>query len=60
MAGAGLEFAFTDNISAKAEYQFIDIEDEERASNGPYSTDPSVNFHTFRVGVNWRFNGLFQ
>lgn len=58
--GAGAEFALTDNLSAKAEYQFIDIEDEDFAEEGDFGTDPSVSFHTVRVGVNYRFNGLFQ
>ena len=58
--GAGAEVAFTDNLSAKAEYQFIDIADEEFSEDGPFGTDPSVSFHTVRVGVNYRFNGLFQ
>jgi outer membrane immunogenic protein len=58
--GAGAEFAFTDNLSGKAEYQFIDFEDEEFAEEGDFGTDPSVSFHTVRVGVNYKFNGLFQ
>lgn len=62
VVGGGAEFAFTDNLSAKAEYQFIDLgeDDEDEAESGPFSTDPSINFHTVRVGVNYRFNGLFQ
>ena len=60
VVGAGAEFAFTDNLSAKAEYQYIDLGDEELAESGPFATDPTIEFHTFRVGVNYRFNGLFQ
>ena len=25
-----------------------------------FTTHPTMEFHTFRVGVNYRFNGLFQ
>ena len=58
--GAGAEFALTNNVTAKAEYQFIDLEDEDFAEEGDFGTDPSVSFHTVRVGVNYKFNGLFQ
>lgn len=59
-AGLGTEFAFTDNLSAKAEWQYIDLGPTEEASGGGFSTHPTIEFHTFRVGVNYRFNGLFQ
>jgi outer membrane immunogenic protein len=61
VAGAGAEFAFTDNLSAKAEWQFIDLGTEDASSpDGRFSTHPTIEFHTFRVGLNYRFNGLFQ
>jgi outer membrane immunogenic protein len=61
VAGAGAEFAFTDNLSAKAEWQFIDLGTESASSpGGGFTTHPTIEFHTFRVGVNYRFSGLFQ
>jgi outer membrane immunogenic protein len=59
VAGAGVEVAFTDRISAKGEWQFIDL-GTDSASNGGLTTHPTHEYHTFRVGVNYRFNGLFQ
>jgi outer membrane immunogenic protein len=58
-AGAGVEVAFTDNLSAKGEWQFIDLGTDSASGDG-FRTHPTHEFHTFRVGVNYRFNGLFQ
>lgn len=48
--GAGLEWAFAPNWSAKAEYLYIDLEDK---------VYPAVwvgyDIHTVRLGVNYRF-----
>jgi outer membrane immunogenic protein len=58
-AGAGVEVAFTDNLSAKGEWQFIDL-GTDSASGAGFRTHPTHEFHTFRVGLNYRFSGLFQ
>jgi outer membrane immunogenic protein len=50
-AGAGIEAAITGNISAKAEYLFMDFTDELYAGVG--TIDPEL--HTFRIGVNYKF-----
>ncbi|WP_161141354.1 outer membrane protein [Propylenella binzhouense] len=55
--GAGVEYAFTQNLSAKAEYQYLDFGTDD-ISGGIYKTTPSSQYHTFRVGLNYRFSGL--
>jgi outer membrane immunogenic protein len=64
-AGAGLEYAFTRNVTFKAEYLYVDLGNvalTERALLFPVGTVASsfnANFHTSfnvaRVGVNYRF-----
>jgi opacity protein-like surface antigen len=50
-AGGGIEAAITGNISAKAEYLYMDFSDELYAGVG--TIDPEL--HTFRIGVNYKF-----
>jgi outer membrane immunogenic protein len=56
VAGAGVEWAFAPNWSAKAEYQYLDFGDE--TYDFPAGIDPVVDLtvHTVRIGVNYRFN----
>jgi len=62
--GGGLEWAFTNNISLKAEYLFLDFDDTTvriTSTNASFPTDfIDFNFrhqyHTARVGINYRFN----
>ena len=49
--GGGIEAAITGNISAKAEYLYMDFSDELYANVG--TIDPEL--HTFRIGVNYKF-----
>jgi outer membrane immunogenic protein len=59
-AGAGLEFAITDNITAKAEYLFVDLSSGScstavctaAATAVPVSFDTSL----IRAGLNFKFN----
>lgn len=61
-AGAGFEWAFSENWSAKGEYLYVDLGEETVSENGPIvfpdATD-AVDFehiyHLGRVGVNYRF-----
>jgi outer membrane immunogenic protein len=57
VAGAGVEWAFAPNWSAKAEYQYLDFGDE-RYVFPTAGLDPIVDltFSTVRIGVNYRFN----
>ncbi|MGQ4273296.1 outer membrane beta-barrel protein [Terrihabitans sp. B22-R8] len=49
--GAGVEAAVTQNISAKAEYLYMDFGDESYSGAGTIESD----LHTVRLGVNYRF-----
>jgi len=61
--GAGLEYAFSANWSAKAEYLYVDL--GSFSYNAPASDDPrylwtttvTTREHIGRVGINYRFNG---
>jgi outer membrane immunogenic protein len=50
--GGGLEYAFTNNISVKAEYLFLDFEDK-KLFGGPAKA--GVDANVVRAGVNYRF-----
>jgi outer membrane immunogenic protein len=52
--GGGLEYAFTNNISAKAEYLFAGFGSHHYFS-GADATNGSLDLSMFRVGVNYRF-----
>lgn len=59
-AGAGIEHAFTDNVSLKTEYLYTDLGKVTlpAASAGNLYSDEarvSTKFHTVRVGVNYKF-----
>jgi outer membrane immunogenic protein len=60
-AGAGFEWAFSENWSAKGEYLYVDLGEETVSNNGGI-TLPGVDsvdfehiYHLGRVGVNYRF-----
>lgn len=52
-AGGGFEYAFSNNLSAKAEYLFVDLNDKTYVNAGNAQT---IGFeaHLFRVGLNMR------
>ncbi|MEO1198998.1 MAG: outer membrane protein [Pseudomonadota bacterium] len=51
--GGGAEFAFTDNISAKLEYLYVDFDDETYSLAVPVDAD--FDGHIIRGGINYRF-----
>lgn len=53
--GAGVEFAFDDNWSAKAEYQYYDFGDVEFVSTDDEVGEGSVTAHTVKIGLNYSF-----
>lgn len=65
--GGGLEHAFDRNWSLKLEYQYIDLGDldvegrlffrDGRPSGETFRTSVDLDFHTVRVGLNYRFGG---
>jgi outer membrane immunogenic protein len=60
-AGAGLEYAFNPWLSLKTEYLYVDLGSATLASGavGPvlFSVSEKTAFHTFKVGLNWKFGG---
>ena len=57
--GAGAEYAITNNVTFKTEYLYTDLgkanlfDDEFLGANA--SLDRKFNFHTVRVGINYKF-----
>ena len=52
-AGAGIEYAFTNNVSAKAEYLYTHLNDKNYALTGV--TTAGSNTSAIRSGVNYKF-----
>jgi outer membrane immunogenic protein len=58
MVGAGLEYGFTPNWSAKVEYNFMNFElDEHRFTVAGASSrfDNDLDLHIIKLGINYRF-----
>ena len=53
--GAGVEYAFTNNISAKAEYLWMPLEDRTYWAGQPYAETNHMDVSLFRVGLNYKF-----
>jgi outer membrane immunogenic protein len=53
--GAGIEYAFTNNISAKAEYLWMPLQDETYWQGTPYAETNHMDVSLFRVGLNYKF-----
>lgn len=55
--GAGLEYAFTPNLTAKAEYLFVKTSDADfGVTGGGVQYSARGNFHVARVGLNYLFS----
>jgi outer membrane immunogenic protein len=53
--GFGMETAIAEKITLKTEYRYSDYSSEDLFAAGFVTTEPS--YHTFHVGLNYRFNG---
>jgi outer membrane immunogenic protein len=53
--GGGLEYLFTPNWSAKAEYMYTSLGSETYRFDGQPADSGSFDFHTIKVGVNYHF-----
>jgi len=57
--GAGVEYAFTSNLSARAEYRYTQFDnlsnDLTPLFTSRVTSDADVEFHTVRVGVSYKF-----
>jgi outer membrane immunogenic protein len=55
-AGAGIEHAFTDRVTARVEYRYTDLGSDDFSSAALNSIDESdVTFHAVRAGVSLKF-----
>lgn len=52
--GGGVEYAFTDNMTLKTEYLYTDL-GKISLGNSDNSVKAKTNFHTVRIGVNYKF-----
>lgn len=53
--GAGVEHAFTDNVSAQLQYQFVDFGDETIDYGDTTSTNFDTQLHLLKLGINYHF-----
>lgn len=54
--GGGIEWAFAPNWSLKSEYLYVNLGDNDfTAQGGQFSTHSETDFHTVRMGLNYRF-----
>jgi outer membrane immunogenic protein len=53
-AGAGVEQAFTENLSVKAEYLYVDLQDKQ-FETGASDTNAQWDGHVMRFGANLKF-----
>jgi outer membrane immunogenic protein len=53
--GGGLEYLFTPSWSAKGEYMFTSLGSENYNLLGDQLPSGTIDFHTVKVGVNYRF-----
>jgi outer membrane immunogenic protein len=53
--GAGVEYAFTNNITAKAEYLYLPLSSTTYFNSTFYSTRAPVDMSLLRAGVNYKF-----
>jgi outer membrane immunogenic protein len=61
--GTGVEYALTENWSAKLEYNYLDFGDNTLSFPvpipriGAVDVDTTTSLHTVKFGVNYRFGG---
>jgi opacity protein-like surface antigen len=58
MVGYGVEFALTQNWSAKAEYNYIDFGRDTVAATDGTLLNAGTHVSVAKIGVNYRFTGL--
>ncbi len=55
-AGAGVEYAITRNLTAKAEYLYTDLGSVSTPLGGGGTARTRADFHAVRAGLNWKFD----
>lgn len=53
--GGGLEYAFSDHFTAKAEYLYADFGSNRSPVLGGFTADTSFDLHVVRIGMNYKF-----
>lgn len=53
--GAGIEYAFTDQISFQTEYSYVDLGKDDIYSNLGLTAREDLSFHMIKAAVNFRF-----
>jgi outer membrane immunogenic protein len=57
--GGGIEYAFSDNLTAKVEGLYINFGKDKSGNNAPVFESPSdIEFGLVRAGVNYKFSGF--
>ena len=58
--GGGLEYAVSSNWTVKAEYLYLDFDDETTGNNDGDSFNHENDLHTVKLGVNYKFGGHYD
>jgi outer membrane immunogenic protein len=53
--GGGIEYAFTNNITARADYVYSQLQSKTDFGGTPYAVKSGLNVSQIRVGVNYKF-----
>ena len=53
--GAGLEYAFTNNLTTRVEYRYTSYDRDDNIFNNVAYSGGSFDFHTVRVGLSYKF-----
>jgi outer membrane immunogenic protein len=53
--GGGIEWAFAPNWSLKSEYLYVNLGDNDFSGPGGVAAHSEPDFHTVRMGLNYRF-----
>jgi outer membrane immunogenic protein len=53
--GAGVEYAFTNNLTTRVEYRYTNYDLDKSTFNNVVFGDSNMDFHTIRAGVSYKF-----
>jgi outer membrane immunogenic protein len=60
VAGGGVEYKVTPAWSAKAEYQYLDLDANSRVGPLGLGNEDRTQIHTFRVGLNYFWGSVYE
>lgn len=58
--GGGVEYAFSQNWTVKAEYLYLNFGDEKSSNNDDDTFKHDIDLHTVKLGVNYKFGGDYE